>query len=150
VERLKDKLAFFDLNGRDYMMERGDHRKLGKFVPAFGVPFVHFLPYEDHFPKAYAVRDWFLSARASSLLFGKGVTELGQIRPSIWLDGEAVGRWEIDAVTDRTTARVKVVGLVGRSRLSAATLAAIERERRLVEAFINHKLRPLRSGEEES
>lgn len=149
VERLKHKLAFFDLNGRAYMMEQGDYRKFQKFTPLPGGPFVTFLPYEDHFPKAYAVRDWFLSAQASSLLFRKGVTELGQIRPSIWLDGEAVGRWEMDAVKDRTSARVKVVGLVGRGRLSAATLASIERERRRVEEFINHKLRPLRSMEEE-
>ena len=149
VEGLKDELAFFDLNGREYMMDRADFRRFQRFKSGSDEPCLNFLPYEDHFPKAFAVRDWFLSAEAESLLFQKGVTELGQIRPSIWLDGEVIGRWEFQPAgqAGRST-KVKIISLVRPSRFSKKVLSGIEDRRRELELFIDTKIAPLRTKEE--
>ena len=151
VEGLKAELEFCLFHGREYMMDRSDLARFKRFAPAGGAPRVVFLPYEDHFPKAYAVRDWFLPAEAEPLLFQKGVTERGQIRPSIWLDGEAIGRWEMDCpARGGSPTKVKIVGLIRSSRFPRKTLAAIEDERRRLEQFLNRKLLPLAGAKEES
>lgn len=151
VEGLKAELEFCLFHGREYMMDRSDLARFKRFAPAGGVPRVVFLPYEDHFPKAYAVRDWFLPAEAEPLLFQKGVTERGQIRPSIWLDGEAIGRWEMDCpARGGSPTKVKIVGLIRSSRFPRRILAAIEDERRRLEQFLNRKLLPLAGAKEES
>ena len=149
VGELQDGLVFMDLNGREYMMDRADFRRFERFNPDPIEPCINFLPYEDHFPKAFSVRDWYLPAEAESLLFSKGVTELGQIRPSIWLDGEVIGRWELaPAGKAGPRAKVKMIGLIRPSRFSKKVLSAIDERRRELELFIDTKIAPLRTREE--
>jgi len=151
LDRLKEDLAFFDFDGREYMMDRDDRRRFDRFRPVGDASIINFLPYEDHFPKAYAVRRWFLPEDAEPLLYEKGVTLQGQIRPSIWLDGQIIGRWELTGPLRRgAPAGVRIVGLVRPSRFSKKILAAIDDERQRLERFLNHKLRPLCGAKEES
>lgn len=149
VESLRDELAFLDLNGREYMMGRADFRKFQRFKSDPDEPCVNFLPYEDHFPKAFAVRNWFLSAEAESLLFQKRVTELGQIRPSIWLHGEIIGRWELQSAGQAgPSTKVKIISIIRPSRFLKKVLSSIEDRRRELELFIDKKIAPLRTMEE--
>lgn len=108
------------------------------------------MPYEDHFPKAYIKRDGFLLPEAADLLVGKGTTELGQIRPSIWLDGEVIGRWEIERPAKGSQARVVIKGLVKRLPCSKDIRTGIEEERKSIEIFLNCKLLPLCGTKEET
>ncbi len=150
VHDLRDRLAFFDLDGREYMMAGDEFRRFIKFEPGDGPPLVRLLPYEDHFPKAYIKRDGFLSPEAADLLMGKGTTELGQIRPSIWLDGEVIGRWEIERPAKGGQARVVIKGLVKRSPCSKDIRTGIEEERKSIEIFLNRKFLPLCGMKEET
>lgn len=152
VGALGDRLASIDFDGRDYFLAREEAARLKSFSAPGDGPLVHFLPYEDHYPKAFARRSWFLAPEAEKLLFSRKVTELGQIRPSIWLDGEAVGRWEIErpARGSRLPAKVVVAGLVKSARGSRAVRELVEERRRAVEDFLNRRLLPLGEAEEET
>ena len=79
---------------------------------------------------------------------GQG-SELGQIRPSIWLDGEVIGRWELEPAgrAGRST-RVKIIRVIRPSRFSKKVLSGIEDRRRELELFIDKKIAPLRTMEE--
>ncbi|MHA2322330.1 MAG: winged helix DNA-binding domain-containing protein [Candidatus Thorarchaeota archaeon] len=76
---------------------------------------VWFLPYEDHFLKAFIDRRGFIDEDVHHKLFpvdrkhfwpsnpdaqrkipSKGVRTTGEVRPSIWLNGSVIGRWEMD------------------------------------------------------
>ena len=80
-------------------------------------PIIWFLPYEDHLPKAFSERSWYLSDELRPRVFPKqrehywppdclpppddvkvtGATNAsGEIRPSIWINGEVAGRWELE------------------------------------------------------
>lgn len=78
-------------------------------------PRVLLLPYEDPLAKCCIERDWYMDEALLPWLFPhrgtdgwpphgsepdrsprKGMSQKGEIRPSIWVDGRAVGRWELD------------------------------------------------------
>ncbi len=146
---LGDRLASFELNGRDYYLAREELGCLHRTAPEKGEPAVHLLPYEDHYPKAYARRDWFMSPETERLLISTRTIELGQIRPSIWLDGEAIGRWEIERLAAggggaaRLAAKVKIAGFVKSAHRSKSFLDVVEERRLELERFLNERLLPL-------
>ncbi len=123
-------------------------------------PIVVFLPYEDHFPKAFTERFWYLDEECRQRLFprsaachwpegskakrampdtgGTGVNQSGEIRPSIWLNGEVVGRWEFG----ETDGQYYIVYDLYRDIPHAAQQQVKEKHHRL-EEFVNNRLLPI-------
>jgi len=121
---------------------------------------VWFLPYEDHFLKAFIDRsrfigediqpklfpadrkhDWPSNPEALKKMPSKGVRTIGEVRPSIWLNGHVVGRWEIDDIGDFK----KVVTSVY-SKTTKKEESAIEEVRKQLEGFINYSLMQISGG----
>ncbi len=146
LERLGSRIVYISFNGSEYIMEKEDSEKFKEFnMSKIKEPIVNFLPYEDHFPKAYTVRNWYISDEKKSLLFAfEKKTDYGQLRPSIWLNGEIAGRWETEwADSKKSAMNVKVLGEDFISSLPARTVKQIENERQELENYINEKLLPL-------
>ena len=68
----------------------------------------------------------------------KGVRATGEVRPTIWLDGRAVGRWEID---DRDDLKEVVISLYSKDANREAE--RIEEVRAELQEFINRRLIPI-------
>lgn len=141
LDRLSSHWVEVKRNQVTCYMEKNDFLNYSEFKfdePA--TPVVHFLPYEDHFPKAYLLRDWFLNDSVREIVYEKGTINLGQIRPTVWVNGEIVGRWEIAwNGPKKTIARVELKGMQN----TAAFSDGIEAVRRRLEDFINSCLIPL-------
>jgi hypothetical protein len=118
---------------------------------------VWFLPYEDHFLKAFIDRTGFIEEGIQSKLFpadkkhfwpsypdaprkmpSKGLRSTGEVRPSIWLNGQVVGRWEMD--DDGDSKRV-VMSLY--SKVANSQKKKIEQVKGQLEEFINLSLMPI-------
>lgn len=125
-----------------YFMEKNDYSTLIAWnLKPPQTPVIHFLPYEDHFPKAFFRRDWFLASAEKELVYESGAINRGQIRPTVWLNGQIVGRWEIKWQDSKKSAsRIELVGVHVNSEIE---MAAIETQRKRLENFINDKLVPL-------
>ncbi len=147
LENVKQNLIVFDLNNREYMMAIDDFHQFEEFKPPKdNEPIVNFLPYEDHFPKAYSIRNWFLSEEISPLVYKKGTIYRGQIFPSIWLNGEIIGNWELEWVDKAKSAmKVEITNIYEKLHLSSKITQLIKRQRRELENFVNEKLVPLTS-----
>lgn len=145
LERLSEHLVSIDFNNDRYFMEQDDYHKFKDFVlPDSQWPVIHFIPYEDHFPKAYSIRNWFLSDEVAPLVQKKGTIYLGQLFPSIWLNGEIIGGWEMNWVDkDKATMKVEITGIHQKAHLDATIIQIIERKRIELENFVNEKLVPL-------
>jgi hypothetical protein len=121
---------------------------------------VWFLPYEDHFLKAFIDRSAFVGEDIQPKLFPAdrkhfwpsapdtplvmpsiGVRTTGEVRPSIWLDGEVVGRWEIDEESKQK----KIVTSLYR-KIAKDHQRDIEQAREQLEAFVNNTLQPISGG----
>ncbi len=110
-----------------------------------------FLPYEDHFPKAFIHRSWYLNDRDRPKLFPrfakanwpeqsaqtitKGPNQSGEIRPSIWLNDQIIGRWELEK--DKT--EYKIVMSLCRD-ISKSLHCSIMEKKAELEQFINEQL----------
>ena len=118
-----------------------------------------FLPYEDHFLKAFIDRSGFISEEIQPKLFpadrkhfwpsspdaqrkmpSKGVRATGEVRPSIWLNGRVVGRWEMD---DNGGLKKVVISLY--TKTTKTQEKKIEQVRKRLEEFINSSLMPISS-----
>ncbi|MFW9789259.1 MAG: winged helix DNA-binding domain-containing protein [Candidatus Thorarchaeota archaeon] len=118
---------------------------------------VWFLPYEDHFLKAFIDRTAFIPAEIQPKLFpadrrhfwpsnpdayrkmpSKGIRATGEVRPSIWLKGQVVGRWEMD---DEGKSKKVVTSIY--SKTAKQQNKRIEQVRRQLEDFINSELVPI-------
>jgi hypothetical protein len=118
---------------------------------------VWFLPYEDHFLKAFIGRDSFINPDiqpkispasprhywpsdpdAPRKMPSKGVRATGEIRPTIWLDGAVVGRWEID---DSNEEKEVVTSLY--SKAAVENSDQIDEVREDLQEFINLRLVPI-------
>ncbi|HEX9975266.1 MAG TPA: crosslink repair DNA glycosylase YcaQ family protein, partial [bacterium] len=147
LEALGESLASFDFNGQVHYMEKADHEKFELFeFDHDQSEIITFLPYEDHFPKAYFIRNRFLSDQVATLVYKEGVIFRGQIFPSIWLNGEIIGGWEMNWVDKNKSAmKVAVTAIHENKKLSAQIYDLIESHRADLERFINEKLVPLMS-----
>jgi len=118
---------------------------------------VWFLPYEDHFLKAFIDRNEFIDESIQPMLFpadrkhfwpsnpdapqimpGKGSRATGEVRPTIWLNGRVVGRWEID---DDGKQKKVVMSIYAKDAKKHMT--KIEQVRMNLEDFVNHRLLPI-------
>lgn len=116
LDTLSKYLVSVNVNGEEKFMTHEDYKMASKLEEK-KKPIVWFLPYEDHLPKAFIDRSWYLSEEMRERVFPKlrehywppeckppppdvkvtGATNAsGEIRPSIWIDGELVGRWELE------------------------------------------------------
>lgn len=145
IDALNQKLVAINFNEKKYFMECDDYESYNDFrVEDNEAPFINFLPYEDHFPKAYFIRNWFLNDSIAPLVYKEGVIYRGQIFPSIWLNGEIIGGWEMNWTDkNKTEARVSVTVLNESQQLSNQVHDLIESQRADLEIFINEKLVPL-------
>lgn len=118
---------------------------------------VWFLPYEDHFLKAFIDRTNFIDESIQPMLFpadrkhfwpsnpdapqimpGKGSRATGEVRPSIWLNGRVVGRWELDDEGEQKKVVMSVYAKVAKKHLTE-----IEQVRMNLEEFVNNRLLPI-------
>ena len=142
LENLKHRLTVFDFNDKEYLMENKNYDSLMRFdTSKYREPIINFLPYEDHFPKAYFVRNWYISKENKPLVFHVGRFEYGQVRPTIWIDGEIIGRWELEWV-DKAKSSMKVE-IKETVNVSTGISELIEYQRTKLENFVNEKLIPL-------
>ena len=121
--------------------------------------FVWFLPYEDHFLKAFTDRTGFISDELQHFLCpadrrhfwpsdpdgyckmpSVGVRATGEVRPSIWLNGQVIGRWELD---DEGSSKRVVTSLYSKVTKSQQTM--IKQVSSELEDFINSSLVPISS-----
>jgi len=145
VNKFQKEIILFQWNRQEYLMEKNDYQQLLSFqIKSDQDPLVHFLPYEDHFPKAYHIRNWFLSADTLPLVYQIRKIEHGQLRPTIWLNGEIIGRWEMTWRDKAKSAmKVSVEALSPGIKTTTEVLRLIEQQRSILEKYINQKLIPL-------
>ncbi|MGY5872828.1 MAG: winged helix DNA-binding domain-containing protein [Candidatus Thorarchaeota archaeon] len=122
--------------------------------------YIWFLPYEDHFIKAFIDRSRFFDESILPKLFpadrkhfwpskpdapkvmpSKGSRATGEVRPTIWLNGQVVGRWEIN---DEDTQKKIVTSIY--TEIAKKDLGKIEQIRTDLEEFVNHRLLPISGG----
>ncbi len=123
-------------------------------------PVVWFLPYEDHLAKAFTDRFWYTDSEILPRLFPRsaqyhwpkgstpkrampdtgtsGVNQSGEIRPSIWLDGQIVGRWEFGVKDEHYFVVYDLYADV-----PSKSKNIIEEKRQHLEKFVNNKLLPI-------
>jgi len=142
LANLDNELVYLDFNNRQYLMEKADYFELEQFnQEKVTVPIINFLPYEDHFPKAYYIRDWFVSKEMASSIFNVGKIDYGQLRPTIWLNGEIIGRWELDWTDkSKSSRKVEILTLKEAAGTSQNIIEKIEEQRYMLERFVNEKL----------
>ncbi|NHJ02991.1 MAG: hypothetical protein EAX86_12720 [Candidatus Heimdallarchaeota archaeon] len=154
LKELKDELTRIKIAGLVHFMEKNDYTEAQNLSTA-NPPIIFFLPYEDHFPKAYKNRDWFIRQEDVQKLFPrnakiywpdkplniitKGIRAMGEIRPSIWVDGRIVGRWEIESLQKN---EYKVVMSLFQN-LDSAVENQIKQKKAELTIFINEKLGPI-------
>ncbi len=145
LDLIKNEIIAEEANENEYFWEKSDYDQFLAFEPPPAtVPIINFLPYEDHFPKAYKIRDWYISAASTPRLFNVGKIDWGQLRPSIWLNGEIIGRWELE-FTDNSKSELKIKVLNLNEGLTSdqpikQLIAARQEE---LQKFSNEKLLPL-------
>jgi len=145
LEKIKDKIIEITFNNETYLMTKEDHQKFEKFDDSkLNEPIVNFLPYEDHFPKAYTNRSWFLSNENQKYLFETSRIELGQLQPSIWLNCEIIGRWEINYLDSKKTTAEVIIKYLDESKVTSKEITnKINQRKKELEEYLNTKLLPL-------
>ncbi len=143
--KLSDEIIELDFNSKKYYMKKDDFEVFSNFNPeAYELPIVNFLPYEDHYPKAYKHREWYISEETVTNLFKVGKMDWGQIRPSIWINGEIKSRWELDWVDKKKSEmKAEIVYLDKKIKQSTDIMNKINHLKTEVEIFANEKLIPI-------
>jgi hypothetical protein len=141
IEKYKEEINEIQFNNQTYIIHKSDFDKLQNYQIQNNSPIVNFLPYEDHFPKSYTKRDWFLKEELVTVMLGQERMTMGQLWPSIWLNGKIVGKWEI-AYQDKakTSAKIEITHLENKTKLAKNVQDMIEEQRNNLERFINERL----------
>ncbi len=153
---LADDISMVEVDGKSCFITKDD-LEIASSVEPPSEPVVFFLPYEDHFPKAYKDRLWYLSEHMREVLFPrnrehywppkmeppppgpqKGMNASGEKRPSIWVDGKIVGRWEINQEDEDT---IVSIGLV--EKVSSKAKSLIKEKQQTLSEFIQRHLIPI-------
>ena len=144
ISNCQNKLVELDFLDKKYYLLKKDYQKYESFNFEVDEPIINFLPYEDHFPKAYKIRNWFITEEVIAKLFDEGTINLGQIRPSIWLNGEVKGRWEINWLdAKKTRAEIILKYLHNDIKKEPNVAKLVEKERKNLEEFLNKQLIPI-------
>lgn len=160
VQKLGDVITAVSRREREYYMLASDH----EIASALEMPeeeLVWFLPYEDHFLKAFFDRTEFIgedirgrlspadrrhywpsNPDAPRVTPGKALAATGEVRPSIWLNGRVIGRWEMD---DEGEQKRIVTSLYTQD--ARGHRESIEQVRSGLEDFVNQILLPISGGE---
>jgi hypothetical protein len=156
LQQLEDEIVSTDLTGSTkFILEDDLEKAASSSIPSDDL--VWFLPYEDHFLKAFIDRSSFIGEDIRPKLFpadkkhfwpsnpdahkkmpSKGLRATGEVRPSIWLNGCVIGRWEMD---DEKKSKRVVMSLY--SKVSKPQEKRIEEVRHELESFINSELMPI-------
>ena len=159
LQQLEEDIVSINMGESDKIMLKEDMESAASLsTPSKDL--VWFLPYEDHFLKAFIDRDIFIMENIQPKLFpadrkhfwpsnpdapqkmpSNGVRATGEVRPSIWLNGRVVGRWEMD---DDASLKKVVTNLY--SKVTRPQENMIEQVRTQLEEFINSSLMPISSG----
>ncbi|MFX1262897.1 MAG: winged helix DNA-binding domain-containing protein [Promethearchaeota archaeon] len=158
VEALEDDVVEVDVGGAKKMMTPKD-LELAASLEAPPEPVIWLLPYEDHLPKASIDRSWYLGEEMKSYVFPKlrehywppeclpppsdvkvtGATNAsGEIRPTIWVNGEVVGRWEFESKERNYVVSYKIW-----EKVHAKYDNIISERARELEDFVNARLVPI-------
>ena len=159
IARLEEHLIKVDIESGEGYMDRSDF-EVASSLERPSENLVWFIPYEDHFLKALFDRSRFIDGEIQPMLFpsyrthfwpsspdapkvepSKGLRATGEVRPSIWLNGTVVGRWEIDDEENQK----KIVTSVYK-KASKKQLSHIEQVRCELEEFVNKRLVPISGG----
>ncbi|MHA2226970.1 MAG: DNA glycosylase AlkZ-like family protein [Candidatus Hodarchaeales archaeon] len=150
IKKLLPDLVTHKINGTSHYMDSKDN-EFARTLDPIKKPIINLLPYEDHFPKAFIDRSWFISKENNPKIFprnaksywpqqptqviSKGVNTTGEIRPSIWKDGQIIGRWEIEG-----TKKEKKIVMSLYTNVSPEIKSEIKKKKYELEQFINNKL----------
>ena len=158
VEAFEDDVVEVDVGGAKKMMTPKD-LELAASLEAPPEPVIWLLPYEDHLPKAFIDRSWYLSEDMKSYVFPKlrehywppeclpppsdvkvtGATNAsGEIRPTIWVNGEVVGRWESESKERNYVVSYNIL-----EKVHAKYDNMISERARELEDFVNTRLVPI-------
>jgi hypothetical protein len=162
LESLKKMVTTFDIGKTQYFMDNDDYEGCQSADPP-PEPFITFLPYEDHFPKAYRERSWYIDNTIGEKIYprnakafwpspaittpnvptSRGMNQSGEIRPSIWLNHEIIGRWELNSLGKKQDGFKVVMKLY--CKITPTIKALIQEKRENLENFINELLLPISS-----
>jgi hypothetical protein len=156
IERLGNEISPLIMEQTEYYMTP-EYLDTAASVKSVGEPYIWFLPYEDHFLKAFTNRSWWINEDAEKILSPrlsefywppkldpppkgphKGMFRQGEIRPSIWLNGKTIGRWEMEQEKKEFRVVYGIFGKVGKSEKDL-----IEEKKEALEEFINNRLAPI-------
>lgn len=159
IGRMKEDVVALELDGTEKFMMTADLETASSIeVPTDDN--VWFLPYEDHFLKAFIDRNRFISAEIQHrisppdrrhfwpskpdeprVMPSPGVRATGEVRPTIWYNGNVVGRWEIDDI-----GKEKRIVTSLYTKLDKLGIESIEEKRMDLDCFVNSILLPISGG----
>jgi hypothetical protein len=155
IQELGEQVTSVEMDGQTYFMD-ADDLEIATSLESWSKPYVFFLPYEDHFAKSFIDRTWFISEESREILFPSDarnywppkckppekidprVKQSGEKRPSIWVNGRIVGRWEFEDKKDNVKVAYKVL-----EKVSKKALSVIEEKRLQLEEFVRERLVPI-------
>ncbi len=159
IEKISESVVNIGLQKHDRYMMQSDY-EIAASLEKSGKDMVWFLPYEDHFLKAFIDRTSFIKEDVQPYLFpadrrhfwpsnpdaplimpGPGLRATGEVRPSIWINGDVVGRWEIDDGEEQKKIVISIYRKVTRNHQES-----IEQSRKNLENFVNDSLQPISRG----
>ncbi|MFX0050897.1 MAG: winged helix DNA-binding domain-containing protein [Candidatus Hermodarchaeota archaeon] len=156
LHKLENEIFSHKVKNLFYYMDRTDYEVALSLDP-LSDPVINFLPYEDHFPKAYIDRSWFITEKDRPKLFprnknsywpskptqvlepaSRGMIQSGELRPSIWLNEKIIGRWELE----KNKKEFKIIMSLYQDVDSSLERSIMEKRDQL-ERFINERLVPI-------
>jgi hypothetical protein len=158
VEALGDDVVTVQAGGTPQLMTPNDF-DVATSLETLSEPVIWLLPYEDFLPKAFIDRSWYLSDEMKPYVFPKlrehywppafrppppnmkvtGATNAsGEIRPSIWINGELVGRWEFEKNGKEFRISYRIF-----QKVHAKYVNMISDRARELEDFVNTQLVPI-------
>lgn len=159
VQNLGDDITMILHRERECYMRTSDH-EIASAIERPEKDIVWFLPYEDHFLKAFIDRTDFINediqARLSPAdrrhywpsnpdapraMLSRTLAATGEVRPSIWLNGRVVGRWEIDDLGEQKRIVTSLYTPDARDHHEG-----VEQVRSELEDFVNQALLPISTG----
>lgn len=144
IDNIKEEITEIKFNDLNYLILKEDCKNLTNFEITNDKDIINFLPYEDHFPKAYTNREWFLPTELEKIVIGQERMTMGQIFPTIWLNGKIIGQWEINYLNKhKTAANVEIKHIIKSQNITSILLDQINEEKEKLKEFLNTKLLPL-------
>jgi hypothetical protein len=153
LNNLHSKILNLSIGKKTYYMTHDDYETAASLdLPK--KPVISFLPYEDHFPKAYNDRSFYIPEHDREKVFPKSVKSFwpevsdqisstgpnvsGEIRPSIWLNHTIIGRWELEKTKKQCRIGISIF-----HDLPPEIVSRIKEKKEHLESFVNDRLLPI-------